>query len=314
MRPLKRLIFAFVIAGILCQLSFTLFIKEIKKYQQHNTERLTELLTRNTAYDVLFLGSSRTHFDINPAVIDSVCNTRSYNAGVEGGGVYEFEMMLRAYLENHPAPKWLVLDLDLHSFNAGQKMFNYPVYFPYLQNKVIKRYLSENGHLTPLKKAAPFLRIMDYDDDAKGNFVKGMFGKSEIPPGDFQYKGYISNTSVTVDPNETLPARSAYKISDEGKANLDSIVNICRKYNCGIIFMYAPEYKKRLQEIVSNADQILNYMQGYAGGNNIPFLRDDNLDICADPMLFANFGHLNKQGAQTYSVILGAELNAIIHK
>ena len=314
MRPISRLIIAFVLAGLLCQLSYMIFIKEVKKYQVHNTERLTELLTRTTDFDMLFIGSSRTHFSINPMMIDNVCHTQSYNAGVEGGNLYEFEMMLRAYLENHPAPKWLVLTIDLHSFAEAPKMFNYPVYYPYLQNKTIKRYLEQNDHLSFLKQAVPFLRIMDYDDDTKGSFIKGLSGKSDIPDNDFQYKGYLSNTSNVIGADELLPARSTMKITGERKTCLDSVVNICKRDNIRLIFTYAPEYAKRYQQVVSNAGEILNYINDYAVKHGIPYLKDDGLDICTDPSMFANVGHLNKEGAKRYSVILGKELNGIINK
>jgi len=191
MKPVKRLLIASVLTVAICQLSFVVFTKEVEKYEVHNTERLRELLLNHTYYDLIFLGSSRTHFGVNPRIIDSICGLRSYNAGVEGGNLYEFEMMLRSYLENHPSPRYVVLNFDLHSFGVASKLFNYPVYFPYTSNKVIYAYLSDKGYMNTTKQVFPFLKLADYDDDTKGDFLKMFSGKTEIAPGDFQYKGYV---------------------------------------------------------------------------------------------------------------------------
>src|SRR5438445_6202232 len=147
MQPIKRLLIALLLTVAICQLSFVVFTKQVQKYEVHNTERLSELLLNHTYYDLIFLGSSRTHFGVNPKIIDSICGLRSYNAGVEGGNLYEFEMMLKSYLENHPSPRYVVLNFDLHSFADTSRIFNYPVYFPYTSNKVIDTYMSDNGYL-----------------------------------------------------------------------------------------------------------------------------------------------------------------------
>lgn len=312
MKPINRLLLSLILAVIFCQLSFIVFTKELRKYQVHNTERLTEILEHNTNFDVLFIGSSRTHFSINPKVIDSICKINSYNAGIEGGNLYEFEMILLAYLENHPSPKYLVLTLDLNAFTPGIKMFNYPVYFPYTDNKVILKYLLDNGHFTISKKLIPFLKITDYDDDNKGYFLKGLSGASEIPNGDFQYKGFISNTSNCIRPGEPVPQKSSYEVSIEKKQCLDRIISICKLLNIKLIFTYAPEYKKMYQEQVKNSTEILAIINDYAIKNNFSFFREDQLDICSNPALFANIAHLNKDGAQQYSAILAGELNEIL--
>ena len=121
--PIKRILVSCILAYIICLLSFLIIKKEIDRYKKHTTSRLTEIFCNKTNYDVLFLGSSRTHLIINPAIIDSICKVNSYNAGMEGANLYEFDMVLKAYLENHPSPQWLVLTIDLHSFTTLRKRF-----------------------------------------------------------------------------------------------------------------------------------------------------------------------------------------------
>ena len=313
MKPIKRILIAVILAGLFCQLFFLVFSKEINKYQVHNTERLTELLLQHTYYDMIFVGSSRTHYSVNPQIIDSICSLKSYNAGLDGGNLYEFEMILKAYLANHPSPKYLVLTIDLHSFSQASKMFNYPVYFPYTSNKIINTYLTENHHLNIYKKVFPFLKIIDFDDNTKDHFVEGIFGKTELGSDGFQFKGYLSNTSNCIDVKAVVSPQQNLIITNDRKQCLERIISLCHQLNIKLIFTYAPEYNREDQQIVKNSNEIFSLIDSFAKKNNIQFLRDDHLAICSNHLLFVDILHLNKEGARQYSIILAKELLGIIN-
>ena len=287
-----------------------MFVKTgLHKYNNHSTERLTEILENNTYYDILFIGSSRTHTTINPKIIDSICKVSSYNAGIDGGNLFEFKMIYNAFLQNHPSPGLLVLTIDLSSFNLQKKFFNYTQYFPFLNNKVVDSSLSNNGHNTMPQKIFPFLSITDFDDYSRGNAIKGLTGAgTQIAPGEFQYKGYLSNTNSFISSINTLKTPGQIVVSEDAIKDLRDILETCKKNNTRLIFTYAPEFNFELQKQVSNSKQIFEMISGIAKENNIEYLRGDSLDICRNPKLFANFGHLNTKGAAEYSEILAKDL------
>ncbi len=313
--PHFRLLSSIVFFFLIVSFSYKIFLKFKMKYETHNTERLTEILVKNTSFDILFIGSSRTHFSINPSIIDSICGFNSYNLGIEGGDMYEFEMMLKAYLVHHPAPKYLVLNLDMHSFTGDQKIYNYPLYLPfYSKNEVIKSYLSTNGYYKRIYDFFPFLAFSDFDDNTKGFFIKGLLGKTEVYANDFQYKGYISNTDNEItDSNFNFP--SQYLSISEFKVNcLNRLIFLCKKSNINVLFTYAPEYKQSYQNSVSNKFQIFSLINSIAKANNIPFIRDDTIKISSDPQYFANVTHLNKLGAKIYSSDFSFRLNYFLNR
>ncbi|MEP6615393.1 MAG: hypothetical protein ABJA57_02385 [Ginsengibacter sp.] len=283
----------------------------LAKYNNHKMERLSELFLKPTKYDLLFVGSSRTHTGIYPKVVDSICRLNSYNAGVEGGNLLEFRITLAAYLNTHPLPQYVVLTIDLNSFDLKRKFFNYSQYYPFVKNKVIEQSLNENGHNTAAIKILPFLILTGYDDYTKSNAIKGLTGHVEIPPGDFQYKGYLSNSENQLTEIEEKVSPKTYQITAEGVESLEQIIRLCRQKNIKLIFAYAPEYKFGLQHQTLNPEQILNLIRETASKNEIPYFRDDSLDLCNNPALFANTGHLNKQGAYDYSIILAHEINEV---
>ena len=315
MKPLLRLFIALMVALVICQLTFLVFRKGLRNFNIHKTERLTEIFNGKTNFDLIFIGSSRTHTSIHPGIIDSICNINSYNAGVEGGNLYEFKLTLDGFLVNHPPPKYLVLTLDIQSFDLRRKLFNYTQYFPYLNNPVIKERLKESGHNMAVLSVLPFVEMTAYDDYTRGNILKGLAGKTEIPAGDFQYKGYLSNTmdQLSGAPNDSVKPVTKAPISIKGYQILMEIIETCKNKNIRLLFTYAPEYAKRLQKTYIDKEQFFQTVSDVSHTHNIPFLRHDELALCQDPKLYANVGHVNKVGAELYSKILGQQLDSIIN-
>lgn len=298
-----------LVTGITCQ---TTYFSLIKGYRQYNT-RFTEMFINNTANNMLFLGSSRMLYHVNPKIIDSICKTNSYNASIDGANLFEFKVTLLAYLEKHPTPDLLVLNLDLTSFGKGY-FFNYNQYYPYLKNAAIKKALSENGYYNPIFNFLPFLLITKFDNLTRGNAVKGLTNKTQAmeSTGEQQFKGFKTNGNAFITQSPILNNMQRCEITKTGKECLDKIIATCKEKKIKLIFTYAPEYNFGLQKKISNSAEILRYIDSTASINNIIFFKHDSLPMCTNPKLFANIGHLNTAGANAYSVILGNELNHLI--
>lgn len=309
MKPLYRIFFVLTACCLLCQGSYMILNEGLLKYNVHKTDRLNELLLGQTKHDILFIGSSRVHTGINPRIVDSITGMESYNAGVEGGRINEFKMTLDAYLETHEPPKVLVLSADLFGFDLRRPFFNHTQYFSYLSNPVVRDNLDKFGHNTFLIRYIPFIRLTDYDDYTRSNALKGLAGKTEIADGEFQYKGYMSNTMNVIDTGSLrLPDKINAIISEGSLDYLKAIVDTCSKRSIKLVWIYTPEYKHLIQQQTPNAGKVLSLIEGKSKEYGIPFLRHDYLALCNNSNLFANPGHLNTLGATLYSSILAQEL------
>ena len=285
----------------------------LRKFEVHETERFQHLLVDSANHDILFLGSSKIHTSTNPRVIDSICNVDSYNAGIEGSNLFESYYMLKGYLEKHKSPEFIFLSLDLFSFDLSYKIFNYTIYLNYIDNKAINRMLAENGHPTFAYKYFPFLMLSDLDDYSRGNALKGFAGKTEILPGDFQYKGFLSNTAVTItnDTSALVKPVDTLKIDPQAVVLLSEIISNCKERNIRLFLLYCPEYRSGLQKAYVNSGQVFHFMDSTAKVNRIGFLRHDSLSICNDPTLFANMGLLNRHGDEVFSRLWAEEIQKI---
>jgi hypothetical protein len=314
MRQIFRILIVVLTAFLLSWLIATPLTKVLFKYRHHDTKRLDEIYENKTAYDMLFIGSSRTHRSIYPRLIDSICGVNSFNAGIESGAIYDFKLTLDGYLVHHPAPKVIVLTLDLSSLSNSHEVHFYPQYYPYLNNKAAFATLSKYGYNVNIVKVFPFMMITDFDDFSKESAIRMLQGKdtADISDADFEYKGFVSNSDKYIIKPHLEKIYKRITINPESLASLNEMIDTCQQRHIKLIFTYAPEYNFNLQRTRTNLDSVFSLITQTAQRNHIPYFRDDSLELCKNPRLFANNGHLNKQGAIVYSAILAEKINKVL--
>lgn len=286
--------------------------KGLAKYYIHKFPRIQEIFNDTTSYDILYIGSSRTHTTIFPSVVDSITGLSGYNAGVEGGNFFEFKLTLDGYLAKHPSPKFGVLTIDCESFNLDKKIF-FPVqYFQVLQNPAIRKTFKDlKEYKLFFIEQLSFLRLIYYDDYIKNLAVQGLLGQNELSHGNsFQNKGYLSNGYTCTD-TLTKYKTQKIKLSKEGLEKMQAIIDTCKAKNIRVFLTYAPEYNFRYQSSFSNFDELVRIINDVAIKNNILFYRDDSLELCKNPCYFTNYGHVNTYGAIEYSKILGQRISVL---
>lgn len=298
---------------ILCSAVWSFIHERYDRFHVHLQGKFTEVFTGTSPYDLLFLGSSKTHSNIHPGIIDSITGLHSYNAGVDGISLFEYRMILEAYLVHHPPPRIVVISFDLHSFH-GRKEFYDPV--PYLQftgNRVVDTVLSAHGHPTLVFKLLPFLSLIRYHDDQKiTEVLKASMGKTEIPASDFSYAGYLSNSdSVLRDPSFPVHAQ---EMTEGGRRLLTDILDLSIRRGIQPVLIYPPEYQSRIFRLTPNSHQILQVVSEVAEARQVPLWRHEGLPLCDSAIYFRNTGHLNKAGARVYSRFLASELDSFIQQ
>src|SRR5688572_170529 len=313
MKPVTRILLIIIVSFAFSQLMFKFIRNGVKEYSSHKYEQLNELLQSKAYYDLIFLGSSSVRGDIDPRIIDSICNISSYNAGVEGGNLLEFKMIFDAYLVNHPPPQYLMLTLDFASFDLDRKFFNHLDYYPYLSNKVVDQVLCNNGHQTALLKIFPFIELTEYDEEMRSRCVKGLLGKNEIMPDQIAFKGFLTRSRIFQSDNPQNENYFVDKKVSEGSLKLfQDIKDTCIARNVKLIVNFPPVYKMDEQVKIINSAKIYKTICNLSIENEIPFLDDSKLSLCSDFRFFSDFAHLNKNGAEVYSVILAKELSGIM--
>ncbi|TND09363.1 MAG: hypothetical protein FD123_1325 [Bacteroidetes bacterium] len=307
-KPLLRIVFVLLAATVAAQGLFMLGSKGLQRYHHYRSHKFEMIFHGKHDHDLIFIGSSRTQSAIDPMQVDSICGTDSYNLGVEGANLAEFHLLFKAWLENHPNPKMVLLTLDLSSFDLSRRFFNPVAYYPYLESEAVSAAMSADDRRPLLLRALPFLQVADYDDYTRSTCFKGLRGETDVHPAARVFQGFLNSDEKGMTGADTNIRYTTIPVDEEAKKMLEEIISTCRSRNIRLILTYAPEYREGWQKHASNSAKILEMITKLAAKHKLPFLRHDQLDICSDPALFVNTGHLNKKGAAVYSRLLGETL------
>jgi hypothetical protein len=302
-----RLAAALVIGIAVTWIAYIIIIDADKKF--FNSIRKNEFIFRDdtTRYDILLLGSSRMKNTVNPRIIDSITGLNSYNAGASGAHISEIKSILDAYLLQHRPPSYIILALDYFALEVHHAVAYYPTYITVNHLEPIDKMLRSEGVHTGMYKIFPFLRLTALDDYYKSIVLQTIRNRDDIADDDFLYKGYVSNTAVTI-PRDSLGPAQTIDVQDKGKKILNDLIALCREKNIRLVLTYAPEFRRNNIENISNADSILNHYAQVAMQNNLPFYRHDLLPMCDSPAYFVNNGHVNRIGADVYSYYLAQQI------
>jgi hypothetical protein len=312
MSRIYTLIKIVIVTYILGSIFYFLFEIGLKKYNIHRSEKLDEILIHKTNYKEIFIGSSKVYHGVNPHIVDSISGSKSFNIGMDGANIFELNTLFKAYLENHPSPKTVFLNLDVFSFVKNDYFFNHTFYYPYMKNNVIRQSLIEIKKWHWIQNYIPFTLFSEYDDYSKSNAVKGIFSKgSDIPTGQFQHLGYISNSLNNLTPTSTKTPDITYDFDANGIIKLNEIIQICEEKKIHLILTFAPKYKSVNVNTNSEANKNIDSISSIALYHNLEFWRADQLSLCSDSSMFLDMGHLNTKGAFEFSKIVGTKVKSL---
>lgn len=298
----------FLIVLFICVAFFALifipFRKGYNTYFCFEQAKLKEIIEGKNYYDALFIGSSRTFYHVNPKIIDSVLNFKSFNAGIDGANIVEMNMILKCYLASHPAPKYVIADLPTGSLATQETpVFNPNIYYPFLKNKIVFNALKPYKRVS-LLKYLPFLQITESDDNIKQGVVAGLAGKQR--PLNPTYNGYLESGTDTISlPFKIKFLTTYFPIDNQGISLLEEIIEICEKNHIRLIISYAPVYKFKDEKM---NPAFFPTLTNICNTNHTRLLNYRYLSINNNHLLFRDEHHLNKYGADIFSHILANDM------
>lgn len=307
---LKKITLTFAFFLILVSISFLVTEKGLEYYYQSSYEKFNDMFSENDkSYDVLLLGSSRTHRNIDVRICDSICQLSFYNAGISGAGGYEMLTSLKGFLQSHPKPKFVILNIDAGILNIDRVFFNPNLYLMNLDNDAIYSSMELKNYPVFLYKHLPFFKFIEFNDDMRIDALRGLLGRKETIF--MHYNGYLAPYEKSM-PLDTLNSKVVTTVfNDTNFQYVDSIVRICRKNHINICFINSPSYTNCYKKIFSNYSTALNKINtDYCQRYNIKMLDFDTLNMNSNYDYFLDNIHLNKKGTQMYSTYLANSLKS----
>lgn len=260
--------------------------------------------------NIIMVGSSRTLVHLDPAVIDSVTGLKSYNYGLNAVTIRTCYNIIHYALKMQPHAKWVVLNIDYSMFGINADPYQDPYYYPFenSDDSLIMTYTGAKQWIHKLK----LLDISMYDDITKYAAIDGFLRPGRKVPG--MYKGYLahekSNDFAAPPPAEILHSNTPF--SKEGLAILQSVIDLCRHKQVGLLLVLAPYAKQYFPDkYIDNFGAVIHSVDSIAQFNGIPFADYTTMPIAANENYFYNVNHLNSAGAKIYSLAVANSINSI---
>ncbi len=274
----------------------------IKKNKQGEFAKLRLAFEDKNNFDLVVIGSSRAECAFYTPMIDSSTGLTSFNLGMTGATMPFIRSTLEAYLENSTSPKYVILNLDLHSFaDNPDTIYSFPRYFAFLNNEKLFQGLKARDHRFTYFKYLPFYSMPFYSARYFSSSIRGWIGKvGKYDPDYVQgFAPYVKNNKMGDLDTLSIPIFNtpAPKYEWDEIAKIDSI---CKKNNSKLIFVLAPIFH-RWEVNVVNYGQLKQQFHSYADLNAIPFIDLSEDSIRFNKELYSDGPHLDKAGAMLFT-------------
>lgn len=275
--------------------------------------KIIEFQAWNNIYDhqwnsnLVVLGSSRAFVHFNPHVMDSVLNVNSYNLGFNGSLVNRQVERYYTYCRVlDREPDYIIYSLDYMTLSGFTTNFEREQFYPYFftDRQLIKQF-DKYHHFSIMEKYIPFWRYCScFFDFHVYDVIKN--------PEEYEifYKGF-KNERTEYDPSIFNAVESIeYKCDDEALQFFDSFLGDVISKGKKVVFVYTPLYKG-LADKITNLERMYDVYGELANKYNILVLDYTGEEMCKDTRFFYNATHLNKVGADIFTLQFSNDLDSL---
>lgn len=258
--------------------------------------------------EIAIYGSSRAwvHFDCE--IIQKMTAKKCYNFGIDGHNFNLQYLRHKEYLKHNKKPKYIVLAMDLFSFESEEELYQQDQLLPFmLFNSDIRKHTKEYNEFSFYDFYFPLVRYYGRKnaiDESIDNF------KRKSKPKSFRKNGYKGMYLKWV--LKKGIKRFKIPISEARLEQFQEFILECKNKNIHLILVMPPQHIIG-QNYVINRRKIINRFEQIANKNNLNFLDYSSDPICLDSNLFYNTSHLNIYGAQRFSKNFAIDFQDIIH-
>lgn len=248
--------------------------------------------------DIIFIGSSRALVHYDPRIFKERLDYNGYVLGLNSTG-YDLQKVIRnLYFENNIAPKIIVQNVDVGSFNKTSTFLK-PPYFPYYNYKTAT-VLSEVDDQAYYEWAIPMYKYRTYIQNHKRLFKRTM---------NPYYQGYMEMEMTWEEYLKKAPKGIKKSTVDYGSFDYDKgfeliqkVIDEASEMGSELYLIWAPEYIDRLAIEEPYLSRLVVRFDAFDRKYEHVYFLDFTKDsINHDTKNFYNGFHLNKVGVQIFS-------------
>lgn len=306
---LKTLVIFTLVLSTLAYLIDTMISKGLRKTDLRIYQAWNDIYASNIKSDALILGSSRAWCQYNPKILDSIVGLDFYNLGIDGHKIDYQLIRYNTYRRFYPKPRLIIHNVEFSTLGLTNDGYEREQFFPFVFDDSLLNEVSETKKITILERKLPLIRYFGYRTLFE-NGLKSYFGKTQFTDGGL-IKGYRGNSY----PWDGIQLNKIKSVQYEENPNaikiFDNYLQKSKNEGITVILVFAPIYFEGTNKIV-NYRGMLELYSNLAKKYNFQILDFTNDSISFDKGNFYNATHLNKSGAEKFSIKLGNELNSIL--
>lgn len=263
--------------------------------------------------DILVVGSSRAECQFYPPLIDSATHLHTFNIGMTGATPPFIRASLEAYLENSPAPRYLLYNFDIHSLTDNpDTVYKFPRYFAYLSNEKLRKGLQQyDSRFIAFRYIAPYSMPFFGSHYLDASLHGWMNIESKYDST--YYEGFTpceNSPQLGNYDTLTLPEINT-EIPEFAWQELKTIQKICSEKKIQLILVISPVHQSQ-QKQVRNYARLESDISRYCVNEKIPLINLGNHPIRSDQHFYADPAHLNRKGALYFTRVFSDSLTQYI--
>ena len=240
--------------------------------------------TKNKSYDVLFLGSSRTHNHMVAKIFNDK-GIKAYNFALSGSRLNETSLILKLLLERNCKIKNVFVDVDLNINSNSISEGTRALFLPYLHySKTIRNHYKNSPEYNKWLYI-PFYRYIE--NDTKIGFREIFFSlvkkRSNVLDNFGYYPLMNKGKNLSLDMADSSPKRNF---------DYEEIKSICKKHHINFIPIAMPVCQNCKSDTYFNSLKSV-YPEIYNYENKV-----------TDDRYFSSCGHMNIEGATVFTTII----------
>lgn len=283
----------------------------IKK--QTNEKQIWVLNKVNEHYNIAFIGSSRVFTGINIDSIKIKTNKTAINLGCDGASLMENYVVLKQFLSAGNKIDSLYLQLDKFALIDMNKAYSYPFHDYLFLNKLQEDEVKEaiikyKGFLRYIFwRFLPYLKYAEFNNFYNPKVFIPLFNKK---PAGVGYNVTAGSGLINLQMPDSLAFKAFKKNKQDGLIvdttsiyYANKIVTLCKSNNIKCILFKVPMYSNFYNHFQSSllSEQFLMKL---SKETNCRFIDFQQLKLASNKDCFKDFTHLNKNGANYFSVFL----------
>ncbi len=254
--------------------------------------------------DLIVMGNSRAAWQFSPKIMDSLLNTNSYVLGFPASGLNRQIIKYNIYNQyQKEQPKNIIINIDYYNTLSWTQGVYREQFFPFMTDRFCRKQIRKVEPFNIIELSVPIYRYTTY---------KGLWSllREESPLTDGTYKGFLPNDKVWDGKEYEKLTTFHFSSNEETIQMFDDFLKTRTSENINIIFCYAPIYIG-LTNKVDNLEKVYTTFQLFADKYNIPILDYTYSNISKDTAYFENASHLNKTGAELFTMQLCHDLDSL---